>query len=123
MFRPRISRLNTVFLALGAFMAGAAPFAVRAQSGDALAKAERTCLDQGVGPYSVTFDTCVARAARAYDRAEPGLAVTEAKRVADARQTCMSYDIEPMTLGFHQCVASESRRRTYAVSMVPDSYL
>ena len=112
----------TVFLALGAFVAGAAPFAARAQSGDALAHAERICLDSGVAPYSVTFDTCVARAARAYDRAEPGLAVVEARRIADARQACMAYDIDPMTLGFHQCVTSESSRRSYAVSVVPDSH-
>ena len=120
MIRPRI---YTVFLALGAFVAGAAPFAVRAQSGDALAHAERTCLDQGVGPYSVTFDTCVVRAAQAYDQAAPAVAEAEAGRIADARQACMSYDIDPMTLGFHQCVASESRKRsTYAINVVPDSY-
>jgi hypothetical protein len=117
-----MSRLNTVFLALGAFVAGAAPFAVRAQSGDALAHAELVCKDYGVVPYSVTFDTCVARAAQAYDRAEPDRASAEARRIADARQTCLSYDIDPMTLGFHQCVASESSKRSYAVSVVPDSY-
>jgi len=115
-------RLNTIFLALGAFVAGAVPLVVRAQSGDALAHAEQLCLVNGVGPYSVAFDTCVARAARAYDRAEPGLAVSEAQRIADARQTCLSYDIDPMTLGFHQCVASESRPRSVEISFVPDSY-
>ena len=52
-----------VFFALGAFLRRCAPFAVRAQSGDALAHAEHTCLDNGVGPNSVAFDTCVARAA------------------------------------------------------------
>jgi hypothetical protein len=119
MIRPKI---YTVFLALGAFVAGAAPFAVRAQSGDALAHAEQTCLDHGIGPYNVTFDTCVARAAQAYDLAEPGRASAEAQRVADARQTCLSsYDIDPNTLGFHQCVATESRSRSYAVNVIPDS--
>ena len=118
MIRPRI---YMVFLALGAFVAGAVPFAARAQSGDALAHAELVCKDYGVVPYSVTFDTCVARAAEAYDRAEPGSAAAEARRIADARQTCMSDDIDPMTLGFHQCVARESSRRNYAVNVVPDS--
>jgi hypothetical protein len=118
-----MSRLNTVFFALGAFVAGAVPFAARAQSGDALAHAELVCKEHGAVPYSVTFDTCVSRAAQAYDRAEPGRASAEARRIADARQTCMSYDIDPMTLGFHQCVAGESRKRsTYAINVVPDSY-
>jgi hypothetical protein len=114
-------RLNTVFLALGALVAGAVPMATRAQSGDALAHAEQTCLDHGVGPYSVTFDTCVARAAQAYDRAEPGVAEAEARRMADARQACLSYDIDPMTLGWHQCIAGENRHRSYA-SYVPDNH-
>jgi hypothetical protein len=109
-------RLYTIFLAVGAFIAGAAPLAARAQSGDALAHAERTCLNQGIGPYSVTFDTCVARAASAYDEGEPGLAATEAHRIADARQACMSYDLDPQTLGYHQCIAHESDRpATYAL--------
>jgi len=104
-----MSRLNTVFLTLGAFVAGAIPLTARAQSGDALAHAERICLDNGVGPYTVAFDTCVARAAYAYANGEPQAAAAEARRLADARQACMSYDIDPLTLGFHQCIASETR--------------
>lgn len=103
-------RLYTIFLAAGVFLAGAAPFAARAQSGDALAHAERTCLDHGIGPYSVTFDTCTERAASAYDEGEPGLAASEARRIADARNECMSYDLDPQTLGYHQCIAHESGR-------------
>jgi hypothetical protein len=108
-------RLYTIFLALGAFVAVATPFAARAQSGDALAHAERTCLDYGIGPYSVTFDTCVARAASAYDEGTPGLATAEARRIADARQVCLSYDLDPQTLGYHQCIAREADRPTYAL--------
>jgi len=108
-------RLYTIFLAVGAFLAGAVPLAVRAQSGDALAHAERVCLDQGIGPYSVTFDTCTERAASAYDEGEPGLAPLEARRVAEARQACMSYDLDPQTLGYHQCIAHESDRPTQAL--------
>jgi len=115
---PMSRRVNIVFLALGAFIVGAAPFAVRAQ-GDALANAEQTCLDHGVAPNSVTFDTCVARAAHAYLNGEPEVAATEARRVADARQTCLSYDLDPMTLGWHQCIASETSRRTVAISSLP----
>jgi hypothetical protein len=105
-----MSRLNTVFLALGAFVAGAMPFAARAQSGDALAHAEHICLDNGVGPYTVAFDTCVARAAYACSNGEPQAAAAEARRLADARQACMSYDLDPLTLAYHQCIASETRQ-------------
>jgi len=115
-----MSRLNTIFLALGGFIAVATPLAVRAQSGDALAHAEHTCANSGIGPGSVAFDSCVSRAAWAYDRAEPGLAVAEAQRLADARDACLSYDIDPMTLGYRQCLTSESRRTVrYAVSHLP----
>ena len=114
-------RMNTIFLALGAFIAGAAPFAVRAQSGDALAHAEQICLDNGVGPNTVAFDTCVARAAHAYVNGEPQAAAAEARRLADARQACMSYDIDPLTLGYHQCIASESRKHHVAWRSVPGS--
>lgn len=109
-------RLYTIFLAVGAFLAGAAPYAARAQdreySGDALAHAERTCLDYGIGPRSVTFDACTERAAAAYDEGEPGLAAAEARRIADAREECMSYDLDPQTLGYHQCVAHQADRPT-----------
>ncbi len=109
-------RLYTIFLAVGAFLAGAVPYAARAQepeySGDALAHAERTCLDYGIGPHSVTFDTCTERAAAAYDEGEPGLAAAEARRIADARKECMSYDLDPQTLGYHQCITHQAERPT-----------
>ena len=114
MFRSKL-RLYTIFVAVGAFLAGAAPYAARAQSGDALAHAERTCLDQGIGPHSVTFDTCTERAAAAYHQGEPGLAVAEARRIADARDECMSYDLDPQTLGYHQCVAHGAGRSIRAL--------
>jgi hypothetical protein len=103
-------RVNIVFLAVGVFIVGAAPFAVRAQSGDALAQAEKTCLDNGVGPHTVAFDTCVARAAHALMNGEPQAAEAEAQRLSDAREVCMSYDLDPMTLGYHQCIATETRK-------------
>jgi hypothetical protein len=113
MFRSKL-RLYTIFLAVGALLAGVTPYAARAQeySGDALARAERTCLDNGIGPYSVTFDACTERAAAAYDEGEPGLAAAEARRIADAREECLSYDLDPQTLGYHQCVAHQAERPT-----------
>lgn len=109
MFRSKL-RLYTIFVVVGALLAGVSPYAARAQSGDALAHAEHTCLDQGIGPNSVTFDACTERAASAYDEGEPGLAADEAHRVAEAQQACMSYDLDPQTLGYHQCVAQQADR-------------
>jgi hypothetical protein len=126
MFRSKL-RPYTIFVAVGALVAGVAPYAARAQepehspehppaySGDALAHAEHTCLDQGIGPYSVTFDTCTERAASDYDQGAPGLAVEDAHRVAEAQQACMSYDLDPQTLGYHQCVVRETDRPGYAL--------
>ncbi|CAN5432234.1 hypothetical protein BH10PSE6_BH10PSE6_30440 [soil metagenome] len=106
-----MSRLNIIVIALGGFaIVSALPLAVRAQSGDALAKAEYTCLEHDVGPNSVGFDTCVGRAARAYDLGNPTAADAEARKVTEARQTCLSYDIEPMTLGYRQCMANETSK-------------
>jgi hypothetical protein len=114
MLRPHL-RLYTIVLAIGGFTAIALPLAVRAQSGDAIAHAEHTCLGVGLGPNSVAYDSCVARTAAAYDRGRPNLAVREASRVAEARQVCQSYEIEPMTLGYRKCVADESNGQGYEV--------
>jgi hypothetical protein len=106
-----MSRLNMIVIALGGFaVVSALPFAVRAQSGDALAKAENICLENNVGPNSVAFDTCVGRTARAYYRGDPAAAAAEARKVTEARETCLSYDIEPMTLGYRQCMANETNQ-------------
>lgn len=106
-------RLNMIVIALGGFAAATVlPLAARAQSGDALAHAEYICLEQGVGPNSVPFEACVSRAARAYDRGEPGVAAVEARKVSEASKACLSYDIEPMTLEFRQCLANETGRIT-----------
>jgi hypothetical protein len=120
MVQEQPMRLNIVFLALGAFIAGAAPFAARAQMvGDALANAEKTCLDNGVGPHSVTFDACVAHAAHAYLHDRPQQAVIEARRISDAHRACLSYDIEPQTMRYHQCLADETKRARQPISYVP----
>ena len=85
MFRSKL-RLYTIFVAVGALLAGVSPYAARAQSGDALAHAERTCLDQGIGPNSVTFDACTERAASAYDEGEEAArAASSCRATADRR--------------------------------------
>ncbi len=108
-----MSRLNMMVIVVGGFAAAAVlPLAARAQSGDALAHAEYICREEGVGPNSVPFETCVSRAARAYDRGEPGVAAAVARKVSAASKACLSYDIEPMTLEFRQCMANETSRIT-----------
>lgn len=106
-----MSRLNMIVVALGGFaVAAVSPLAVRAQSGDALAHAENICLEHGIGPHSLPFETCVSRAARDYDRGEPERAAAEARKVGEASKACLSYDIEPMTADFRQCLATETSR-------------
>ena len=45
----------------------------------------------GVRPGSAAYDTCINRAASAYDRDQPGLATAEAARVSDARNSIGCY--------------------------------
>lgn len=103
-----LNRMNTIFLAVGTIMALGAPVVTRAQSGDAIAKAERTCEDYGVGQGAVAADTCVARVARTYDRGELEQARVEARNIARAQRTCLASEIEPMTSGYRQCIARET---------------
>jgi hypothetical protein len=106
-----MSRLKTVVIALGGLVAAATlPLAGHAQSGDALAHAENLCLEHGIGPHSVPFETCVRRAANDYQRGEPERAAAEAKKVSDASKACLSYDIEPMTVDFRECMTTETSR-------------
>ena len=106
-----MSRLNVIVLALGGFaIATSLPYAVRAQSGDALAHAEATCVEQGVGPRTIPFEACVGRAARAYDLGAPEAATAEAHTVSDASKACLSNDVEPMTLDYRLCMANEADR-------------
>ena len=109
-----MKRQNMIVIALGTLaIAGAAvPFtAANAQSGDALAQAERTCIDNGLRP-GPAFDTCVSRAALDYDRGLPEIAARDALMVRDASDVCQSYGIAPMSLGYRQCVGNELGRST-----------
>jgi hypothetical protein len=84
--------------------------------------AAQTCRDYGVRPGSPAYDTCINRAALAYDRAEPSVAVGEAQRVSDASNLCLSYGVAPYSLGYRECVAAEIDRRairTYEVRYAP----
>jgi hypothetical protein len=104
---------QTVFLAaLGGFALALAPLAyANAQSGDAVAHAERTCLDYGIGPNAAGFETCVDRAAFAYDRGEPDVADQQAATVRNAQDICRSYGLAAHSMGYRQCMANEMERR------------
>jgi len=107
-----MSRHTAIFAVLGGAALALAPVAfANAQSGDALANAERTCMDYGVSPNSAGFNTCVDRAALAYDRGEPEMADHQAATVRDAHDVCRSYGLGVRTLGFKQCVTNELNRR------------
>jgi hypothetical protein len=118
-----MSRLNAIFVAVGSLAIVATPLvSSHAQSPASMVDAGRTCRDYGVRPGSTAYDSCVTRAAAAYDRGESGLATLEAERVADARNLCLSYGITPQTLGYRECVAAEIDRRaipTVQVRYVP----
>jgi hypothetical protein len=107
-----MSRLTAIFVALGSLAIVATPLAAsHAQSPASMVDAAQTCRDYGVRPGTAAYDTCLNRAAWAYDRGQPGLASAEAARVSDAGNLCLSYGIGPQTLGYRECVAAEINRR------------
>ncbi len=107
-----MSRQKLILVGLGSLALAVAPMAyANAQSGDALAQAEHLCLDYGVGPNAAGFNTCVSRAALAYDRGEPEIADSQAAMVRNAHDICRSYGIPYHSMGYKQCVANEIERR------------
>jgi len=112
-----MSRQNVIFAALGGLTLAAVPLvAANAQSGDALAHAERACFDAGVGPHSAGYNTCVDRAAFAFDHGAPAAAYREAASVRDANNACMSYGLSPQSLGYKGCVSNQVDRGTTAAA-------
>ncbi len=106
----------------GLALLGVPSSAARAQSGDALANAERTCLDYGVRPHTDSYDVCVSRAANAFDDGAPDLAYRQARAVLAARDTCASIGARPNTMGYRQCLNVEIDRhagRPYEIQYVP----
>ncbi len=105
-------RQTVIFAALSGLALAVTPVGhASAQSGDAVANAERTCIDYGVGPNAAGFETCVDRAAMAYDQGDPELASGQAAIVRDAHDVCRWYGLPTASMGFRQCVANETRRR------------
>ena len=100
-----VLRYNLLMLAVGGLtMAAIAPRdQAGAQSGQALAFAEHTCLEYGVTPGTQTFERCVVSAAKAFDRGEPDLAYTEARVARAAREGCKSSGKTPIAIDDSAC--------------------
>jgi hypothetical protein len=106
-------RLNMLVVATAGLLGGlaiasATPYqSASAQSGPALVLAEQACLDHGVVPYTASFESCVSRAANAFDRGQPDVAYRPPRSTRDARAACLSYGLAPETLGYRECVATQ----------------
>ena len=82
-----------------------------AQSGQSLVFAEHACLDYDITPHTAAFESCVSRAANAFDRGQPDVAYMQARSTRDANDACLSYGLSPETLGYRQCVATQIDQR------------
>jgi hypothetical protein len=106
-----MTRGNLLALAMGGLMIASTPFTTaNAQSGDALAHAERACSQAGVRPYSSAYNTCVDRAADDFYRGAPNMAYNSAEAIGSASHVCSSYGIDQHSLGYSQCVDNEANR-------------
>ena len=83
----------------GLAIATATPYrSASAQSGQSLVFAEHACLEYGVTPHTAAFESCVSRAARAFDRGQPDVAYMQARWTRDAHDACLSDGVSPETL-------------------------
>ena len=118
-----MTRGTMLAIAMGGLVLAGTPFAAAsAQSGDALANAERACSDSGVRPYSNAYNTCVDRVADSFYRGAPDIAYETAHAIGSASRMCMSYGLDPHSLGYRQCVDNEVGRRADTVQAlsIPD---
>ena len=103
----------------GLAIATATPYpSASAQSGQSLVFAEHACLEYGVTPHTAAFESCVSRAARAFDRGQPDVAYMQARWTRDAHDACQSYGVSPETLGYQRCIATQIDRRTKSTTLI-----
>jgi hypothetical protein len=113
LLRQKLLVVATGGLLGGLAIATATPYqSASAQSGQSLVFAEHACLEYGVTPHTPSFESCVSRAARAFDRGQPDVAYMQALSTREARDACLSYGLSPETLGYQQCIATHIDRRT-----------
>jgi hypothetical protein len=112
LLRQKMLVLATAGLLGSLAVATANPYQpANAQSGPSLVFAEHACLDYGVAPHTAAFETCVSRAANAFDRGQPDVAYMQARSTREARDACLSYGLSQETLGYRQCVATQIDQR------------
>ena len=118
-FRQRLLVVATAGLLGGLAIATATPYRpANAQSGSSLVFAEHACLDYGVTPHTPAFESCVSRAANAFDRGQPDVAYMQARSTRGANDTCLSHGLAPETLGYRQCVATEVDQRMNKITKI-----
>ena len=106
-----MNRASMLALAMVGLVLAAMPFtAANAQSGDALADAERACSQSGVPTYSNAYNGCVDRAAEGFYRGAPDIAFDTARAIGGATRVCTSYGLDPNSLGYSQCIENEVSR-------------
>jgi hypothetical protein len=112
LLRQKALVVATAGLLGGLAIATATPYRpANAQSGPSLVFAEHACLEYGVTPHTAAFESCVGRAASAFDRGQPDVAYMQARSTRDASDACLSYGLSPETLGYHQCLATQIDQR------------
>lgn len=110
--RQNILVVATAGLLGGLAIATATPYqSANAYSGQSLVFAEHACLEYGVTPHTAAFESCVSRAASAFDRGQPDVAYMQVRSTRDARDACLSHGLSPETLGYRQCVATQVDQR------------
>jgi hypothetical protein len=112
LFRQKMLVVATAGVLGGLAVATATPSPpANAKSGQSLVFAGQACLDYGVTPHTAVFESCVSRAASAFDRGQPDVAYMQALSTRDANDACLSYGLSPETLGYRHCVATQIDQR------------
>jgi hypothetical protein len=115
-----MTRGTMLAIAVGGLVITGTPYlSANAQSGDALAHAERACTNNGVQPYSNAFNKCVDRVSEAFWHGAPDVAYDTARAIGIASRRCLSYGIDPHSLGYSQCVDTESYRNGARLDVSP----
>jgi hypothetical protein len=89
-----------------------------AQGREARVFGERACLDYGVAAGTVAFESCVSRAARAFERGEPDVAYMQARATRDALDDCLAQGLQPRTPDHRQCVIKQIGIRTHPSTLM-----
>ena len=104
-----LALVSTLLVALAASIVPSTP-PFSAQS-----RADRICLDQGIGSTSVGYEYCLAQATRALEWGRPELAYSLARMTADSRDACLAYGLAPTTADYRACLERETHARSQVI--------